>query len=279
MLALGLILAVFLGLIPAAIASNKGHNGFLWWLFGALLFIVALPLALILPRDTRELEARELRGGARRCPHCAELIRREAKVCRFCGRDVDPAPPSTSSITPSAVASPATPVAPLAPAAVAAPAEAALSPMIPPRAQARHDDGPVILAAVVVLAALVGVAAWIYRPGQPPPVAAETWDDLSPTRASILREVCAKGLVRAKASGVAQDFVLADRYHVEPGPGPARYRCGLAEEAGEPAGYLRVESADCAHEATCGVPVAFVRGGVATPISWTPSPPRRRHRR
>jgi hypothetical protein len=26
----------------------------------------------------------------RQCPHCAESIRREANVCRFCGRDVEP---------------------------------------------------------------------------------------------------------------------------------------------------------------------------------------------
>lgn len=27
----------------------------------------------------------------RRCPHCAEDIRAEANVCRYCGRDVEPA--------------------------------------------------------------------------------------------------------------------------------------------------------------------------------------------
>src|SRR5688500_196441 len=26
----------------------------------------------------------------RKCPHCAELIKRDASVCRYCGRDVTP---------------------------------------------------------------------------------------------------------------------------------------------------------------------------------------------
>jgi hypothetical protein len=34
--------------------------------------------------------AKRNRGQLRRCPYCAELIRQEAKVCRFCGREVAP---------------------------------------------------------------------------------------------------------------------------------------------------------------------------------------------
>lgn len=50
-----LVLAVMLGLIPAAIAHNKGHNFWLWWIFGALLWIVATPMAILLKRyDAQE---------------------------------------------------------------------------------------------------------------------------------------------------------------------------------------------------------------------------------
>jgi hypothetical protein len=42
--------ASLLGLIPMAIIRRKGRDGhgqFVWWAFGALLFIVALPAALL----------------------------------------------------------------------------------------------------------------------------------------------------------------------------------------------------------------------------------------
>lgn len=47
-----LILAAFLGLIPGAIASKKGRSFALWWFFGVMLFIVALPMAILMkPAD------------------------------------------------------------------------------------------------------------------------------------------------------------------------------------------------------------------------------------
>jgi hypothetical protein len=45
-----LILAILLGLIPASVASRKGYSFLGFWLFGSLLFIVALPVAMLLRR-------------------------------------------------------------------------------------------------------------------------------------------------------------------------------------------------------------------------------------
>ena len=85
-----LLLALILGLIPAAIARAKGRSFFGFWVYGTLLFIVALPHAILAKPNVRELEAQQLADGAhRKCPYCAEVIKREAKVCRFCGRSMD----------------------------------------------------------------------------------------------------------------------------------------------------------------------------------------------
>jgi len=54
---IGIFLALFVGLLPAYLAFRKGRNFFDWWVFGAVLFPVALVVVLLIkPRQEEEQE-------------------------------------------------------------------------------------------------------------------------------------------------------------------------------------------------------------------------------
>lgn len=82
------LLYLLASLIPAWLAYRAGRDFALWWCYGVLLLIVALPHALVLAPDDARLDDRLTRRGHRPCPHCAEPLRATVTACRACGRDV-----------------------------------------------------------------------------------------------------------------------------------------------------------------------------------------------
>lgn len=75
--------------VVALIANSKGRSSGSWFLYGLLIWPIALVHILVSSVDQKVMDAKALeRGDTKQCPQCAELIRAEAKKCRFCGADV-----------------------------------------------------------------------------------------------------------------------------------------------------------------------------------------------
>ena len=80
-----IIIWIFFGLLTANIADSKGRPFWTWLIYGFLCFPLAiLYLAMSKPSD----EALVSSGEYRKCPFCAEVVRSEAKICRYCGKEL-----------------------------------------------------------------------------------------------------------------------------------------------------------------------------------------------
>ena len=71
------LLLLVLALIPATIAKKKGENFIGWYIYGVLLWIVALIHSIVMKDKS-----------GRQCPMCKEWIKEEAIVCKHCNTNI-----------------------------------------------------------------------------------------------------------------------------------------------------------------------------------------------
>src|SRR5882724_10923546 len=92
------VLWIVMGIVVGMIAHSKDQPAPLWFIYGAVIWPIALVHILLLkpatgsiapapPAIHAETPADRFLADDRPCPFCAETIKKAAKICRFCNRE------------------------------------------------------------------------------------------------------------------------------------------------------------------------------------------------
>lgn len=75
------ILIFVAGIVGAIIARSKGRNQILWFILCAIVPLLVIAIAM--------LPSVVSMGLTKKCTNCAEIIKEDANVCKFCGTAIN----------------------------------------------------------------------------------------------------------------------------------------------------------------------------------------------
>lgn len=86
-----LVFWIMCGVASSMIYKSKGRDPVGGFFLGALFGPFGILFAHLKAEDDKQIERRAITsGGSRKCPDCAELVKAEARKCRFCNAALDP---------------------------------------------------------------------------------------------------------------------------------------------------------------------------------------------